>query len=166
MDPISAALAGFAAVQKAVDVIKKAKATVDDVASLGPLLGGYFEAKQKTVAAVAEAKKSGGSSLAQAVQIEMQLLSQQKFENELKMLFFQTGNADVWERITKRVAEAEKQQREAARRARDAAIKKAKKIKQYIEIGIAVTLLVILVPPLIWMLIQGLIYARDQGMFK
>lgn len=166
MDPISAALAGFAAVQKAVDVIKKAKATVDDVASLGPLLGGYFEAKQKTVAAVAEAKKSGGSSLAQAVQIEMQLLQQRKFEEELKMIFMQTGNVDVWNNIVQRVAESEKQQREAARRARDAAVKKAKKMKEYIEIGIAVTLLVILVPPLIWMFIQGLIYARDQGMFK
>lgn len=166
MEPISTALAAFAAVQKAVDVIKQAKATVDDVASLGPMLGGYFEAKQKTVEALGQAKKQGGSALAQAVQIEMQLLSQQKFENELKMLFFQTGNADVWERITQRVAEAEKQQREAARRARDAAIKRARKMKQYAEIGIAVGLLVLLVPPLIYVLIQGLLYARDQGMFK
>lgn len=166
MEPISTALAAFAAVQKAVDVIKQAKATVDDVASLGPMLGGYFEAKQKTVQAVEEAKQQGGSSLAQAVQIEMELFQQQKFENELKMLFFQTGNADVWERITKRVAEGEKQQREAQRRARDAAIKRAKQVKQYIEMGIAVVLLLLLVPPLIYVLIQGLMYARDQGMFK
>lgn len=166
MEPISTALAAFAAVQKAVEVIKKAKAAVDDVASLGPMLGGYFDAKQKTLEAVTEAKKQGGSSMAQAVQIEMQLMQQQRFENELKMLFFQTGNADVWERITQRVAEAEKAQREAARRAKDAAAKRARKIKQYVEIGIAVGLLVLLVPPLIYVLIQGLMYARDQGMFK
>jgi hypothetical protein len=37
---------------------------------------------------------------------------------------------------------------------------------QMVEIGIAVGLLVILVPPLIWVLIQGLLYAKDNGWFK
>ena len=60
--------------------------------------------------------------MAQAIQIEMQLLSQKQFEDELKMIFFQTGHADIWENITKRVQEGEQAQREAARRARDAAI--------------------------------------------
>lgn len=166
MDPITTAMAAFAAVQKTVAVIKQAKATINDVASLGPMLGGYFDAKQKTQAALDEAKKQGGSSLAQAVQIEMQLLGQKQFEDELKMIFFQTGHADIWDNITKRVAEGEKAQREAARRARDAAIQKAKKAKAMIELAIGVGLVVLLVPPLIYVLIQGLIYARDQGMFK
>jgi len=166
MDPITAAMAAFAAVQKTVQVIKQAQKTVNDVASLGPMLGQYFGAKQDTVKALEQAKKQGGSSLAQAIQIEMQLLSQKKFEDELKMIFFQTGHADVWESIQKRVQEGEQAQREAQRRARDAAIVKARKMKAMIEMAIGIGLVVILVPPLIWVLIQGLLYARDNGWFK
>ena len=56
----------------------------------------------------------------------MELLSQKQFEDQLKMIFFQTGHADIWDNIQKRVQEGEQAQREAQRRARDAAIKKAK----------------------------------------
>jgi hypothetical protein len=47
MEPISTALAAFAAVQKVVSLIKQASKTADDVKSLGPLLGRYFDAKHK-----------------------------------------------------------------------------------------------------------------------
>jgi t-SNARE complex subunit (syntaxin) len=166
MDPITVAMTAFAAVQKTVQVIKQAQKTVNDVSSLGPMLGQYFGAKQDTVKALEEAKKKGGSSMAQAIQIEMELLSQKKFEDELKMIFFQTGHADVWEAIQKRVQEGEQAQREAQRRARDAAIVKARKAKAMMEMIIGVVLVVLLVPPLIWVIIQGLLYAKDNGWFK
>lgn len=162
MEPITLALSAFAAVQKTVQVIKQAQKTVNDVSSLGPMLGQYFGAKQETVKALEEAKKKGGSSLAQAIQIEMELLSQKKFEDELKMIFFQTGHADIWENIQKRVQEGEQAQREAQRRARDAAIKKAKKMAEMVNIAIGVGLVVLLVPPLIWLLIQGIMFAKDR----
>ena len=162
MEPISTALAAFAAVQKTVQLIKQAQKTVNDVSSLGPMLGKYFGAKQETVKALEEAKKKGGSSLSQAIQIEMELLSQKQFEDELKMIFFQTGHADIWENIQKRVQEGEQAQREAQRRARDAAIKKAKKMAEMVNIAIGVGLVVLLVPPLIWLLIQGIMFAKDK----
>lgn len=162
MEPISTALAAFAAVQKTVQIIKQAQKTVNDVSSLGPMLGKYFGAKQETVKALEEAKKKGGSSLAQAVEIEMQLLSQKQFEDELKMIFFQTGHADIWENIQKRVQEGEQAQREAQRRARDAAIKKAKKMAEMVNIAIGIGLVVLLVPPLIWLVIQGILFAKDK----
>ena len=162
MEPITLALSAFAAVQKTVQVIKQAQKTVNDVSSLGPMLGQYFGAKQETVKALEEAKKKGGSSLAQAIQIEMELLSQKKFEDELKMIFFQTGHADIWENIQKRVQEGEQAQREAQRRARDAAIKKAKKMAEMVNIIIGVVLVVLLVPPLIWLVIQGIMFAKDK----
>jgi len=162
MEPISTALAAFAAVQKTVQLIKQAQKTVNDVSSLGPMLGQYFGAKQETVKALEEAKKKGGSSLAQAIQIEMELLSQKKFEDELKMIFFQTGHADVWNNIQKRVQEGEQAQREAQRRARDAAIKKAKKMAEMVNIIIGVVLVVLLVPPLIWLVIQGIMFTKDK----
>ncbi len=162
MDPITVAMTAFAAVQKTVQVIKQAQKTVNDVSSLGPMLGQYFGAKQDTVKALEEAKKKGGSSMAQAIQIEMQLLSQKKFEDELKMIFFQTGHADIWENIQKRVQEGEQAQREAQRRARDAAIKKAKKMAEMVNIAIGVGLVVLLVPPFVWLIIQGIMFAKDK----
>jgi Asp-tRNA(Asn)/Glu-tRNA(Gln) amidotransferase A subunit family amidase len=165
MEPISTALAAFAAVQKAVQVIKQAQKTVN-VGSLAPMLGQYFGAKKDATQALEQAKKEGGSSLAKAVEIEIQLMQQREWEEGLKMIFFQTGRADVWEAIQKRVAEGEQAEREARRRANDAAKKRAKKMAQMVEIGIAIGLLVLLVPPLIWVLIQGLLYAKEQGWFK
>ena len=162
MDPITIAMTAFATVQKTVQVIKQAQKTVNDVSSLGPMLGQYFGAKQETVKALEEAKKKGGSSLAQAIQIEMELLSQKQFEDQLKMIFFQTGHADVWENIQKRVQEGEQAQREAQRRARDAAIKKAKKMAEMVNIAIGIGLVVLLVPPLIWLVIQGILFAKDK----
>ena len=162
MDPITVAMTAFAAVQKTVQVIKQAQKTVNDVSSLGPMLGQYFGAKQETIKALEQAKKQGGSSLSQAIQIEMELLSQKQFEDQLKMIFFQTGHADIWENIQKRVAEGEQAQREAQRRARDAAIKKAKKMAEMVNIAIGVGLVVLLVPPLIWLVIQGIMFAKDK----
>lgn len=160
MEPISTALAAFAAVQKTVQVIKAAQKTVNDVSSLGPLLGQYFGAKQETVKALEEAKKKGGSSLSQAIQIEMELLSQKQFEDQLKMIFFQTGHADIWDNIQKRVKEGEEAQREARRRANDAAKVKARKMAELINLCIGIGLVVLLVPPIAWLIIQGILMAK------
>ena len=162
MEPISTALAAFAAVQKTVQLIKQAQKTVNDVSSLGPLLGNYFGAKQQTVKALEEAKKKGGYSLSQAIQIEMELLSQKKFEDELKMIFFQTGHADIWENIMKRVQAGEEAEREARRRANDAARVKARKMAELINLVIGIVLVVLLVPPLVWLVIQGIMFAKDK----
>ena len=74
-------------IQSAVKLIKQASKTVDDVASLGPLLGKYFNAKSEATKAVVAAKK-GGSSMGTALQIEMALDQAATFEKELQMLFF------------------------------------------------------------------------------
>ena len=87
---------------------------------------------------------------------------QKQFEDELKMIFFQTGHADIWENIQKRVQEGEQAQREAQRRARDAAIKRAKKMAEMVNIAIGIGLVVLLVPPLIWLVIQGIMFAKDK----
>jgi prophage DNA circulation protein len=166
MEPISTALAAFAAVQKAVQVIKQAQKTVNDVGSLAPMLGQYFGAKKDATQALEQAKKEGGSSLAKAVEIEIQLMQQREWEEGLKMIFFQTGRADVWEAIQKRVAEGEEAEREARRRANDAAKKRARKMAQMVEMCIGIGLVVLLVPPLIWLVIQGLLYAKTEGWFK
>ena len=101
IDPVSA----LAAVQSAVKLIKKASATVDDVASLGPMIGKYFDAKATATKAAREAKKAGGSNMGKAIEIELALKQQADFEKELQGLFFSTNNMDVWQNIMKRVQE-------------------------------------------------------------
>jgi hypothetical protein len=143
MEPITTALAAFAAVQKAVEVIKEAKKTVTDVASLGPMIGGYFEAKHTTVKALKEAKKAGGSNLGKAVEIELALLGQAEFEEELKNLFW-PHYMDVWEKIQQRVAQMNQEDKIAARAARDRAKRLQEEKDEMFEIVIVVLAIVLL----------------------
>ena len=151
IDPISA----FAAVQSAVALIKKAKATVDDVRSLGPLVGKFFEAKHETAKAVREAKKKGGSNMGVAIQAELQLMQQKQFEDELKMMFFTTGNADVWENIQIRVAQMNRDDALEAKREKEAAARRKKQIAQAIETGIGVFLIVVMLGAMAYMAYLG-----------
>lgn len=152
MEPITTALAAFAAVQKAVAFIKEAKNTVDDVASLGPMIGNYFEAKHQTVKALEEAKSAGGSNLGKAVEIELALLGQAEFEQELKDLFW-PHYMDVWEKIQQRVAQMNQEDKHAQRAARD----RAKRIKQERQEMIEI-IIVVLAVVLCFSLVGGGIY--------
>ena len=140
IDPVSA----LAAVQSAVKLIKKASATVDDVASLGPMIGKYFDAKATATKAAREAKKAGGSNMGKAIEIELALKQQADFEKELQSLFFQTNNMDVWQNIMKRVAEMNAADSEQAKKD---AIENAKAKRRQDEINeiLIVTAVVIVV---------------------
>jgi len=137
MDPITLALAGMAAVQKTVSMIKEASSTVDDVRSLGPLLGKYFEQKHEVTKALKEAKSSGGSNMSKAVQIELDLKGQRDFEDQVKGLFF-PNNMDVWNSIMVRVAEMDKQDKIDMQLARDRALRAKKEREELVEILIVV----------------------------
>lgn len=140
IDPITA----MAAVTSAVSVIKKASAMVDDVRSLGPLLGKYFDAKQTAVKAVKENKKAGGSNMAKAIEIELALKQQEDFEKQLQMLFMQTNNMDVWDNIQKRVAEMNRQDMYAERKAKDLEKQRQREMESMIlTIGAAVLAFVV-----------------------
>jgi len=142
MDPITA----FAAVQSAVKMIKKASAAVDDVASLGPLIGKYFDAKHEATKAVREAKKSGGSNMGKAIELELSLKAQKDFEEQLKGLFFSSNNMDIWNNIMQRVAEMDAADRlEADRektRIRNAKRRQAELNEMFLAIGILTVVLI------------------------
>lgn len=147
MEPISIALAAMAAVQKTVSMIKEASSTIDDVRSLGPLLGRYFEQKHEVTKALNQAKSQGGSNMGKAVQIELDLKSQRDFEQQVKGLFF-PNNMDVWNSIMLRVAEMDKQDKIDAQIARDRALRAKQDREELIEILIVisgVTLIFVLV---------------------
>ena len=142
MEPIMTAMAAFSAVQKAVSLIKQASKTANDVASLGPLIGNYFDAKHQAVKAVKETKKQGGSNLGKAVEIELALKSQADFEEQLKGLFF-PNNMDIWESIQQRVAAMDQEDKHAERAERDRAKRAKREKEEMIEI-ITVVLAVVL----------------------
>jgi hypothetical protein len=137
MEPITMALTAMAAVQKTVSLIKQASKTADDVKSLGPLLGKYFEQKHEVTKALKVAKKKGGSNMGQAVQIELDLKAQRDFEEQVKSLFF-PHNMDVWNAIMVRVAEMDKQDKIDQQLARDKALRAKQDQEELIEIMIVV----------------------------
>lgn len=151
IDPLTA----MAAVSSAVNLIKKVSKTVDDVRSLGPLLGKYYDAKHTAAKAVKEAKKKGGSNMGHAIQVELELMQQRQFEEELKMLFMQTGNVDVWENIQIRVAQMNRDDAVEARREKEAAARRRKEMQQLIETSVGVVLILAALGALAYMAYLG-----------
>jgi hypothetical protein len=134
IDPVTA----LAGIQSAVKLIKQASKTVDDVASLGPLLGKYFNAKSEASKAVVESKKKGGSSMGTAIEIEMALEQTREFEKELQMLFFQANKMDVWAKIKARAQAMDVEDAHNARREKEAAAKKKQKEQEELEMGLLI----------------------------
>jgi hypothetical protein len=105
IDPITA-LNGL---QSAIGMVKKAAKVANDLGSLAPMLGKMFDAKSQATKAMLQAKNSKkGSNMGAALQIEMALEQARAFEEELKMLFMQTGKIDVWNKIKARQAEMDR----------------------------------------------------------
>ena len=99
-------MTALAGIQSAISMVKKASAVANDLGSLAPMIGKMFDAKSTATKALIEAKRSGkGNNMGTALQIEMALEQARAFEEELKMLFMQTGKIDVWNKIKARQAE-------------------------------------------------------------
>jgi hypothetical protein len=131
IDPLSA----LAGIQAAVALIKKVSKTVDDVSSLGPVLGKYFDAKSTATKAVVQAKKSK-SSMGTAIQIEMALDQAKRFEDELQLLFMQSGKIDVWNKIKSRAAAMDVESAHDARRERESAVKRKQEMDEVVELAL------------------------------
>lgn len=137
------------AVNKAVDLVKKAAATADNVESLGPVLGKYFDAKAQAVAAAQNAKASG-SSMGKAMEIELAIEAQREFENQLKDLFWSANKMDVWQRIKAREAQMNVEAAKSAARAKAEAKRKKQEQDEMIEIVIASVIGVIFIGLAMW----------------
>ena len=136
IDPVTA----LAAISSAVQLVKKVSKTVDDVASLGPVLGKYFDAKEQAIEVVKQAKSGGfkGSSLGKALELEMALEQAREFEEQVKMLFFQSNKMDVWQRITARAKQMEADAARAEGKRKAEAKRRQAEIEDAFLIGIAV----------------------------
>ncbi len=150
------------AVNKAVELVKKASKTVYNVESLGPVLGKYFDAKAQAVAAAQQAKSSG-SSMGKAMEIELAIEAQKEFENQLKDLFWQANKMDVWQRIKQREAQMNVEAAKAAAKAKAEAKRKKKEQEEMIEIAIGITIAVVLLGVLLWGGWEFLMYCKKMG---
>jgi hypothetical protein len=136
IDPITA----LAAVSSAVNLVKKAVKTVQDVQSLGPVLGQYFDAKAQAIEVVEKAKTGGfkWSALGKALELELALEQAREFEEQVKMLFFQSNKMDVWMRITARAKQMEADAARAEGKRKAEAKRRQSEIDDIILITIAV----------------------------
>jgi hypothetical protein len=147
IDPMTA----LAGIQSAISMVKKASKVANDLGSLAPMIGKMFDAKSVATKAMLEAKRSGKSSnMGTALQIEMALEQARAFEEELKMLFMQTGKIDVWNKIKERQAEMDRDDAKevaALRAAEKKAREKEEEMQEWAIIigGIAFVLLLVFI---------------------
>ena len=130
IDPLTA----LAGIQSAINMVKKASKVANDLGSLAPMIGKMFDAKSVATKSMLQAKQSGkGSNMGVALQIEMALDQARVFEEELKMLFMQTGKIDVWNKIKARQAEmdlADAKELSALKKAEKAAKEKEQEMNE------------------------------------
>ena len=154
IDPVSA----LAAVQSAVALIKKASKTVDDVASLGPMIGKYFDAKATATKAVREAKRKGGSNMGKAIELELAIKAQADFERELQGLFFASNNMDIWQNIMKRVAEMNAADAEGAKQDAIAEARRKRREQELNEIILGVGIAIVAGIFLAWVAYEAITF--------
>ena len=157
IDPFTA----LAAVTTAVNLVKKTIKTVDDVRSLGPVLGKYFDAKADAVKVLEEGSQGGfkGSNMGKAVELELAIESARAFEEQVKGLFF-PNNMDVWEKIVSRRTQMDADDKANRRRAADASKQASKKRKEDNELWLAITLSAITLVLLLWGGVELLMYCK------
>jgi hypothetical protein len=124
------------AINSAVNLVKKAANTAQNVESLGPFLGRYFDAKANALQVVVESKNGTfkGSALGKAMEIEMALERSRQFEEDVKNKLFYPNHMELWNRIKARAATMEAEFAKAAKKEKDAAAKRKKEAKEAIEL--------------------------------
>ena len=151
IDPFTA----LAAVSTAVKLVKKTIAVVQDVESLGPVLGKYFSAKADAITVV---KKGGfsGSAKGQAIELEMAIEQAKVFEEEVKMLFFQSNKMDVWKKIIARTAQIERDHAIAEGKRKAVALRRKQEIDEITNIGLILIVFVALLAGVGWLVYEAI----------
>jgi len=136
IDPVTA-LEGL---QSAIGLVRKAAKVANDLGGLGVMVGRMFDAKSQASKAMVEAKRSGDkSNFALAMQIENTLMQTAKLEAELQLIYMQTGNIDVWNKIKARAAEMDRDDAIAARQAKEEEKRRKEKEQEELELAAGLT---------------------------
>ena len=136
IDPVTA-LEGL---QSAIGLVRKAAKVANDLGGLGVMVGRMFDAKSQASKAMVEAKRSGNkSNFALAMQIENTLMQTAKLESELQLIYMQTGNIDVWNKIKARSAEMDRDDAIEARKAKEEEKRRKEKEQEELELAAGLT---------------------------
>ena len=154
IDPFTA----LAAIQTAVKLVKTAAKTVQDVESLGPVLGKFFSAKADAIAVVQQSKtgKFSGSAMGQAIELELAIESARAFEEEVKMLFFQSNKMDVWAKVLARAASMNKDAAHAARKEREAKARRDKEMDEAVTMFLLILVTTVVLGAVGWFVYEAL----------
>jgi hypothetical protein len=134
IDPMTA----LAGIQSAISMVKKAAKVANDLGSLAPMIGKMFDAKSIATKALIETKRKKGSNMGAALQIEMALEQARAFEEELKMLFMQTGKIDVWNKIKERQAQMDLEDAKEMRALKDEEKRQKAKEREQMEWAVGI----------------------------
>ena len=147
IDPITA-LEGL---QSAISVVKKASKVASDLAGLAPSIGRLFDAQSNATKAMLQAKRTGGkSNLGAALQIEMALDEAKRFEEQLKMLFMQSGRIDVWNATKARQAEMDRDEAKEMAALKAEEKKRKEEEREQMAWAIAIVAIVLLLGAIGW----------------
>jgi hypothetical protein len=149
------------AINSAVNLVKKAANTAQNVESLGPFLGRYFDAKVNGLQVVLDAKNGNfkGSALGKAFEIEMAIEKHRQFEEDVKNKLFFPNHMDLWNRIKARANAMEAEFAKAAKKEKDAAARKKKETQEALEIVLGLLAAILLIA----MVGYGIYQLRNHG---
>jgi len=141
--------------QNAINLVKKAQAVAKDLGGLGVMVGRLFDAKSQATKAMVQAKRSGNkSNFAIAMQIENALMNTAKLESQLQLLYMQTGNVDVWNKIKARAAEMDRDDAIAARKAKEEEQHQKDLKAEQMQWAVAIVIIVMFIGAVGWGLAQ------------
>ena len=147
IDPVTA-LEGL---QSAIGLVRKAAKVANDLGGLAGVIGKLFDARSQATRAMVEAKRSGNkSNFSVAMQIENALMQMAKLESELVLLYMQTGNIDVWNKIKARAAEMDRDDAIEARRAKDEEKKRKEAEQEQMEWAVGIVVIVMFIGAVGW----------------
>ena len=145
IDPFTA----LAAVNTAIKLVKTTVKTVQNLESLGPCLGQFFGAKAEAIKVV-KAGGFKGSAMGQALELELAIEQARAFEEEVKMLFFQSNKMDIWAKIVARAAQMTSDQIQADKRVREAKKRREAEIDELLTIILIMFVTVVVLGTVGW----------------
>jgi hypothetical protein len=147
IDPLTA-LEGL---EKAVSLVKKAQAVTKDIGGLSVMVGRLFDAESQATKSMLASKKAGGKSNFEiAMRIENALMNSRNLQKELQLLYMQTGNIDVYNKMMARKLEMDRDDAIEARKLKEQEKKRKEQEQEQMAWAIAIVIIVLFIGAIGW----------------
>lgn len=147
IDPITA-LEGL---EKAVNLVKKAQKVANDIGGLSVMVGRLFDAESQATKSMVAAKRAGGKSNFEiAMRIENALMNSRNLQRQLQLLYMQTGNIDVYNKMMARKAEMDRDDAIEARKLKEQEQRRKEAQAEQMAWGIGIVVIVLFIGAIGW----------------